>query len=163
MKPYIFRLNFSLLTYCSVAIVGICLFFFNGADSRYLYILLSLAFIFILASSCFNALTFKKYRTVLWPFFFNMLLLFVFILCNGGTGNISFFGSNNSAFTFFFLIIGFNSHWYMLVESITLSDFSFLLINILLSFVIPSLGYGIGYVYVSKFKQNTTTSCSNSY
>lgn len=163
MKPYIFRLNYSLLAYCLAAIIGIFLFFFNGADSRYLYILLSLAFIFILTSSCFNALTFKKYRTVLWPFFFNTLLLLVFILCNGGVGNVPFWGSSNSALTFFFLIMGFNSHWYMLVESITLSDFNFLLINIFLSFVIPSLGYGIGYVYVSKFKQNTPTSCSNSY
>lgn|GEM_PF-6918774 len=163
MKPYILRLNYSLLTYCLAATIGILLFLFSGSDSRYLYILLSLAFIFILTSSCFNALTFKKYRTVLWPFFFNLLLLLVFLFCNGGTGNISFFGSNNGAFTFFFFILGFNSHWYMLIESITLSDFNFLLLNILLSFVIPSLGYGIGYLYLSKFKHNSTTPCSNSY
>ena len=163
MKPYIFRLNYSLLTYCLTAALGILLFFYSGADDRYMYILLSLAFVFNISSSCFNALTFKKYRSVLWPFFLNLFLLLLFILLNGGTGNVPFFGSSNQVLALFFLIMGFNSHWYMLVESITLSDFNFLLINVLLSFAIPSLGYGIGYVYASKFKQNTTTSCPNSF
>ncbi|WP_410880733.1 hypothetical protein [Myroides sp. DW712] len=162
MKPYIFRLNYSLLTYCLTALLGVLLFFYSGADARYMYILLSLAFIFNISSSCFNALTFKKYHSVLWPFFFNIFLLLLFILFNGGIGNVSFFGSNTSAFTLFLITMGFNSHWYMLVESVTLSDFTFLLINVLLSFIIPSVGYSIGYLYTSKVKQNETSTCSNS-
>lgn len=162
MKPYIFKPNYALLTYCLAAGVGILLFFFLNADTRYLYILLSLAFIFILTSSCFNALTFKRYRSVLWPFVLNILLLLTFIISNGGFGNVPFFGSNNTALTLFFLILGFNSHWYMLVESTTSSDFNFLLINTLLSFIIPSLGYGLGYFYTIKIRQNKTSTCSNS-
>lgn len=162
MKPYLARLNYSLLAYFFAACTGILLFFYNNADNRYMYILLSLAFIFILTASCFNALTFKRYRTVLWPFLLNMLLLFVFIIANGGIGNVPFFGSNNAALTIFFLLMGFNSHWYMLVEATTVSDFNFLLINTTISFIIPSLGYGIGYLYVSKFRQNATTPCSDS-
>lgn len=161
MKPYTFRLNYSLLTYCLAAIIGILLFFFNNTDPRYMYILLSLAFIFILTASCFNALTFKRYHTVLWPFFLNVLLLFAFLILNGGIGDVPFFGSDNTALGVFFLLTGFNSHWYTLVESVTLSDFNFLLINNLLSFIIPSLGYGMGYLYTSKIKQNKTASCSN--
>ena len=161
MKPYLFRLNYSFLTYCLTAVVGILLFFYNSADMRYTYILLSLALIFNLSSSCFNAFTFKRYRSVLWPFFLNIILLLVFIVLNGGIGNVPFFGSNNTALTVFFLIMGFNSHWYMLVESINLSDFNFLLINTLLSFVIPSIGYSIGYVYTARIKQSKTSSCSD--
>ncbi|WHT38296.1 hypothetical protein QNH98_14780 [Myroides sp. mNGS23_01] len=51
----------------------------------------------------------------------------------------------------------------MFVEATTLSDFNFLLINTTISFLIPSIGYSIGYLYLSKFKQEATAPCSNSH
>lgn len=154
MKLYLPKLNTSLLTYYTSALLGVLVFLYNDADTRYLYIILSLAFVLILTASCFNALTFKSYRTVLWPFIVNVLLLLAFLITNGGISNVPFFGSDNSSLFIFFLMLGFNSHWYMLIESSLISDFNFLVINTFLSFIIPSLGYALGYIYTAKMKQN---------
>lgn len=161
MKLQLPRINYTLLTYFIAALIGILLFLYQDADTRYMYILLSLAVIFILSTSCFHALTFRSYRTVLWPFILNLLLIIAFTIANGGTGNAPFFGSNNVSLTLFFLTLGFNAHWYILIESQPISDYSFLLINAVLSFIIPSVGYAIGYLYTSRIRQVDST-CSNS-
>ncbi|WP_255493665.1 hypothetical protein [Myroides sp. WP-1] len=162
MKIQLPKLNYSLLTYLIASIIGMIFFFNNNTDGRYLYLLLSVALVMILSTSCFHALTFRSYRSVLWPFILNMVLLIVYVIANEGIGNTSFFGSNNVALTLFFTILGFNSHWYILLNSAPLSDFNFLLINVVLSFIIPSLGYVSGYIYTSKIKQKETSTYSNS-
>lgn len=161
MKIKLPKLNYTLLTYFIAAFIGILLFLYQDADTRYMYILLSLSIIFILSTSCFHALSFRSYRTVLWPFILNLLLILAFIISNGGTANAPFFGSNNISLTLFFLTLGFNAHWYILIESQPISDFNFLLINGLLSFIIPSIGYTLGYIYITKIKQ-ADSSFSNS-
>lgn len=156
MKLKLPPINYSFFTYFIAAILGVLLFLYLDADSRYRYILLSLAFVFILSTSCFHALSFRSYRTVLWPFILNMLLILAFIIANGGTGNAPFFGSNNTSLSLFFITLGFNSHWYILIENQPISDFSFLLINALLSFIIPSIGYAIGHLYTTKIRQSNS-------
>lgn len=157
MKLQLPKLNYSLLTYLFAATIGIILFLNSSTDSKYMYILFSLAFIFIFSTGCFNALRFQSYRSVLWPFILNILLILAYIISNGGTSNAAFFGSNTTPLTIFFLTLGLNAHWHVLIEYSSLSDFSFLLINALLSFVVPSLGYVIGYLYLSKMKQQNST------
>ncbi|MGG5507204.1 MULTISPECIES: hypothetical protein [unclassified Myroides] len=157
-----FKINYSLLTYIFASVIGMILFFDTSTDKRYLYLLLAVSFVLILSTSCFNALTFRSYRSVLWPFILNIVLVIVYIIANGGTGDTSFFGADNVALSLFFVILGFNSHWYILLEPAPLSDFNFLLINVVLSFIIPSLGYISGYIYTSKIKQKEASTCSNS-
>lgn len=157
MKLQLPKINYTLLTYFIAALIGILLFLYQDADTRYMYILLSLAVVFILSTSCFHALSFRSYRTVLWPFILNILLILAFTIANGGTDNAPFFGSDNISLSLFFIILGFNAHWYILIESQPISDFSFLLINALLSFVIPSIGYAMGYLYTSKIRQTDST------
>jgi len=161
MKQHLPKLNYSLLSYFLAALVGVLLFFLD-ADNRYQYTLLAVSFIFILTASCFNALTDKSYRTIIWPFVLNLFFVFGFFLANGGSDNASLFGSNQTPLAFFFISMGFNSHWYMLLKSINVTDLDFLLLNAGLSLVIPSFGYLTGYIYALKSKPNAVNKITDS-
>lgn len=94
-----------------------------------------------------NAKHQMKYRSVLWIFFVNLLLVLGYIISNGGTGNTSIFSGDNWTLGFFLMHYWLNMHWtYLSFLHLPLfdDDFTFLLIGMCSSFLFPSIGFLIG-------------------
>lgn len=94
-----------------------------------------------------NAKYQMKYRSVLWMFFVNLVLILGYIISNGGTGNSSLFGGDDWALGFFLMYYWLNMHWaYLGFLNLPLfsGDFGFLCIGTCSSFLFPSIGFLMG-------------------
>ncbi|MDN5476739.1 MAG: hypothetical protein L0G39_07400 [Chryseobacterium sp.] len=117
----------------------------NFSALRTLFFMIAL--LMTLYGGFLNAKHQMKYRSVLWMFFVNLLLILGYIISNGGTGNSSLFGGDDWSLGFFLMEYWLNMHWTYL-SFINLpwfsSDFTFLLILMCSSFLFPSIGFLIG-------------------
>jgi len=97
-----------------------------------------------------------KYRSVLWIFFVNLLLISGYIISNGGTGNAPWFGGSDWPLGFLLLQYWLNMQWTYL-SSIDLpffsGDFSFLFILVCCSFLFPSMGFLIGKLWCKRLNR----------
>lgn len=117
------------------------------------YILSGMLALFLIGAGYLNAKKRMTYRSVLWMFFVNLLLFGMSGLFDqfGNNFNIFSTGSGNS-FMFTLLLIVYNGYLFPLIVALEKSGFS-LVMPVLLSFVLPSLGYVIG-MKIHPQKQN---------
>lgn len=142
------KINYSILLYLLCIPLGYN--FSLSADGNFSAsrtVCFMIALLMTLYGGFLNAKHQMKYRSVLWIFFVNLLLILGYIISNGGTGNSSLFGGDDWTLGFFLMEYWLNMHWTYL-SFINLPwfsiDFNFLLILMCSSFLFPSIGFLIG-------------------
>ncbi|KFF10365.1 hypothetical protein IW15_20250 [Chryseobacterium soli] len=141
------KINYSLLLYLVCIPLGYDAFWSADGDLSVLRtVCFIMALLITICGGFLNAKHHMKYRSVLWIFFVNILLILGYIISNGGTGDASFFG-DNQALGFFLASAGLNMQWTYLSHldlSLFSSDFTFLFIGMCCSFLFPSVGFLVG-------------------
>ncbi|MDW9378725.1 hypothetical protein [Chryseobacterium sp. JV558] len=124
---------------------------FSGIDF-FVSGILSLLLIF---AGYLNAKKRMIYRTVLWVFFVNVLLFLMSGLFNHFGNDFNILSTNNSdSFLFTLALIVYNGYLFPLTIILEGSGLS-LIFPVVLSFILPSLGYWIG-KKLQPNKQNST-------
>lgn len=141
------KINYSLLLYLVCIPLGYDAFWSADGDfsvSRTVCFIMAL--LITIYGGFLNAKYHIKYRSVLWIFFVNLVLILGYIISNGGTGDASFFGDNR-ALGFFLASAGLNMQWtylsYLDLPWFS-DDFTFLFIGMCSSFLFPSVGFLMG-------------------
>lgn len=151
------KINYSMLFYFLSIPLGYD--FYVSAHVENLSVPRTVCFIIALLMTIYggflNAKHQMKYRSVLWIFFVNLILVLGYVISNGGTGNSSLFGGGDWAVGFFLMHYWLNMHWaYLGFLDIHLfsSDFTFLFIGMCSSFLFPSIGFLMGKIGREKIK-----------
>lgn len=153
------KINYSILFYFLCIPLGYD-FYLSAAD-RNLSAARTVCFIIALLMTIYggflNAKHQMKYRSVLWMFFVNLVLVLGYIVSNGGTGDSSLFSGGDWAVGFFLMHYWLNMHWaYLGFINLPLfsGDFGFLCIGTCSSFLFPSIGFLMGRL---RYKNQITT------
>lgn len=150
-------MNYVTLVYLlNLFIYGVYFFCKSGSEVHFSigeYILSGILALFLIGAGYLNAKKRMTYRSVLWMFFVNLLLFGMSGLFDQfGNGFNIFSTSNGNSFMFTLALIIYNDYLFPLIVELDRSGFS-LVLPVLLSFILPSLGYVIG-MKVHPQKQN---------
>ncbi|WP_160137654.1 hypothetical protein [Chryseobacterium sp. c4a] len=97
-----------------------------------------------------NAKQKKTYRSVLWMFFVNLLFFIMSGVFDQFGNNFNLFSTvGNDNFIFTLALIVYNGYLFPLIVELERTGFS-LILPLLLSFILPSLGYWIGRITTPK-------------
>lgn len=141
-------MNYVTLVYLlNLFIYGVCFFCKSGSEVHFSigeYILSGVLALFLVSAGYLNAKKRMMYRSVLWMFFVNLLLFGMSGLFDQFGNNFNLFSTGNgNIFIFTLALIAYNGYLFPLIVELERSGFS-LVLPVLLSFVLPSLGYVIG-------------------
>lgn len=114
------------------------------------YIVSTVMSILLILAGYLNAKQNKTYRSALWMFFINVLFFVMSGLFDQFGNNFNILStSSGDSFIFTLVLIVYNGYVFPLIVSLDKSGFA-LVLPVLLSFILPSLGYWIGKVITSK-------------
>lgn len=141
-------MNYVTLVYLlNLFIYGVYFFCKSGSEVHFSsgeYILSGILALFLIGAGYLNAKKRMTYRSVLWMFFVNLLLFGMSGLFDQFGNNFNLFSTGNgNSFIFTLALIVYNGYLFPLIVELERSGFS-LILPVLLSFVLPSLGYVIG-------------------
>lgn len=97
---------------------------------------------FLVFAGYLNAKQKMTYRSVLWVFFVNVLLFIMSGLLDQFGNNFNLFSTGDDSFIFTLALIIYNGYLFPLIVTLEKSGFA-LVLPVLLSFILPSLGYWI--------------------
>lgn len=124
---------------------------FSGVD----FFISGILSLFLIFAGYLNAKKGMIYRTVLWMFFVNILLFLMSGLFDQFGSNLNILSTSNSDSFFFTLaLLVYNGYLFPLTLALEGSGLA-LIIPVVLSFILPSLGYWIG-KKLHPNKQNST-------
>ena len=106
------------------------------------YIISSVMSFFLVFAGYLNAKQKMTYRSVLWVFFVNVLLFIMSGLLDQFGNNFNLFSTGDDSFIFTLALIIYNGYLFPLIVTLEKSGFA-LVLPVLLSFILPSLGYWI--------------------
>ena len=113
---------------------------FSGGD----FFISGILSLFLIFAGYLNAKKGMIYRTVLWMFFVNILLFLMSGLFDQFGSNLNILSTSNSDSFFFTLaLLVYNGYLFPLTLALEGSGLA-LIIPVVLSFILPSLGYWIG-------------------
>lgn len=114
------------------------------------YIISTIMSLLLILGGYLNAKKNKTYRSVLWMFFVNILFFAMSGLFDQFGNDFNLFStSSNDSFAFTLALIVYNGYLFPLIVKLERTGFS-LVLPVLLSFILPSLGYLIRKIIVSK-------------
>lgn len=148
------KINYSILLYLLCIPLGYdFLVSANGNFTVSRTICFIIALLMTVYGGFLNAKNQMKYRSVLWIFFVNLVLVLGYIISNGGTGDSSLFGGDDWAVGFFLMHYWLNMHWtylgFLNLPSFG-DDFTFLFIGMCSSFLFPSIGFLLGKIWYKR-------------
>ncbi|SDI83679.1 hypothetical protein [Chryseobacterium jejuense] len=137
----------------NLLVYGVYFFGKSGSEvdiSPVNYIISMIMSLLLILGGYFNAKKNKTYRSVLWMFFVNILFFTMSGLFDQFGNNFNLFSTvGNDSFIFTLALIVYNGYLFPLIVMLDKSGFA-LVLPVLLSFILPSLGYWIGKIIVSK-------------
>ncbi|MDN3692727.1 hypothetical protein QWZ06_10760 [Chryseobacterium tructae] len=141
-------MNYVTLTYLlNLFIYSVYFFSKEGSEvdfSKVEYMLSGTLALFLIGAGYLNAKKRMTYRSVLWVFFVNILLFSLSGVFDQFGNNFNLFATGSGdSFLFTLVLIVYNGYLFPLIAELEKSGFS-LVLPVLLSFVLPSLGYIIG-------------------
>lgn len=113
------------------------------------YIISTITSLLLILAGYLNARQKNTYRSVLWMFFVNILFLVMSGLFDEFGNNFNLFSRGNDHFIFTLSLIVFNGYLFPLIVELDKSGLA-LVVPVLLSFILPSLGYWMEKIIPSK-------------
>lgn len=113
------------------------------------YVISSMMSLFLIFAGYLNAKQKMTYRSVLWMFFVNIVFFVMSGLFDQFGNNFNLFSNGNDHFIFTLALIVYNGYLFPLIVKLEKTGFS-LVLPVLLSFILPSLGYWMRKVTASK-------------
>ncbi len=150
-------MNYVTITYLlNLFIYSVYFFSKEGSEvnfSKVEYMLSGILALFLIGAGYLNARKRMRYRSVLWVFFVNLLLFAMSGLFDQFGNNFNLFATGSGeSFLFTLVLVAYNGYLFPLISGLEKSGFS-LVLPVLLSFVLPSLGYLIGIKLSQKNKK----------
>ncbi|MGU3377075.1 hypothetical protein [Chryseobacterium sp. M5A1_1a] len=142
-------MNFVTIIYLINLLLYTIYFFGKGSSEEVItivdYSISATMSLLLIIAGYLNAKQKMKYRSVLWMFFVNLLLFTMSGLFDqfGSDFNILSPSSGGNSLMFTLVLLAYNAYVFPLVVVLEGSGFS-LILPLLLSFILPSLGYLIG-------------------
>ncbi|MDM1557281.1 MULTISPECIES: hypothetical protein [Chryseobacterium] len=137
----------------NLLVYGVYFFSKSGSEidiSPVNYTISAIMSLLLVLGGYFNANKNKTYRSVLWIFFFNILLFAMSGLFDQFGNDFNLFSATgNDSFIFTLALIVYNGYLFPLIMKLDKSGFA-LVVPVLLSFVFPSLGYWMRNIISSK-------------
>lgn len=130
------------------------IYFFNKSGSIVnisltAYVISSMMSLFLIFAGYLNAKQKMTYRSVLWMFFVNIVFFVMSGLFDQFGNNFNLLSNGNDNFIFTLTLIVYNGYLFPLIVKLERTGFS-LVLPVLLSFILPSLGYWMRKVTASK-------------
>jgi hypothetical protein len=110
--------------------------------------------LFLILAGYINAKQKMMYRSVLWMFFVNIVFFAMSGLFDQFGNDFNLLSMGNDSFIFTLALVAYNGYLFPLIVELERTGFS-LVLPLLLSFILPSLGYWIGKIKIPK---NSTSS-----
>lgn len=147
-------MNYVTLTYLlNLFIYSVYFFSKEGSEvdfSKVEYMLSGTLALFLIGAGYLNAKRRMTYRSVLWVFFVNILLFSLSGVFDQFGNNFNLLStSGGNSFIFTLVLIVYNGYLFPLIVKLERTGFS-LVLPLILSFILPSLGYWIGKIALSK-------------
>ncbi|WP_336963192.1 hypothetical protein [Chryseobacterium contaminans] len=147
-------MNYVTFTYLLNLLVYVMYFFGKGGSETDVtltdYIVSAVMSLLLILAGYLNAKQDKTYRSALWMFFINALFFVMSGVFDQFGNNFNILStSGGDSFIFTLALIIYNSYLFPLIVTLDRSGFA-LVLPVLLSFILPSLGYWIGKVISSK-------------
>ncbi|MBP2615201.1 hypothetical protein [Chryseobacterium jejuense] len=135
-------------------LLGYAIYFFGKSGSEVditptEYIISTIMSLLLVLAGYLNAKQKKNYRSVLWMFFVNILFFIMSGVFDQFGNDFNLFSTGNDSFIFTLALIIYNGYLFPLIVTLDKSGFA-LILPVLLSFILPSLGYWIKKVTASK-------------
>ncbi|MCS4300691.1 hypothetical protein [Chryseobacterium sp. BIGb0232] len=151
-------MNFVTVIYLVNLLLYAIYFFGKGSSEEVITIVdysisAAMSFFLILAGYV-NAKQKMTYRSVLWMFFVNVVFFAMSGLFDQFGNNFNLLSMGNDNFIFTLALIAYNGYLFPLIVKLERTGFS-LVLPLVLSFILPSLGYWIGRMIAPK---NSTSS-----
>lgn len=105
--------------------------------------------LFLILAGYINAKQKMMYRSVLWMFFVNIVFFAMSGLFDQFGNDFNLLSMGNDSFIFTLALVAYNGYLFPLIVELERTGFS-LVLPVLLSFILPSLGYWVGKIIVSK-------------
>ncbi|MEJ5106572.1 MULTISPECIES: hypothetical protein [Chryseobacterium] len=151
-------MNFVTVIYLVNLLLYAIYFFGKGSSEEVItivdYSISAIMSLFLMIAGYVNAKQKMKYRSVLWMFFVNVVFFAMSGLFDQFGNNFNLLSMGNDNFIFTLALIAYNGYLFPLIVKLERTGFS-LVLPLVLSFILPSLGYWIGKMIAPK---NSTSS-----
>lgn len=152
-------MNFVTVIYLINLLLYAIYFFGKGSSEEVItivdYSISAIMSLFLILAGYFNAKQKMTYRSVLWMFFVNIVFFAMSGLFDQFGNNFNLLStSGGDSFIFTLALIVYNGYLFPLIVELERTGFS-LVLPLILSFILPSLGYWIGKMTAPK---NSTSS-----
>ncbi|MGE8555818.1 MAG: hypothetical protein ACN6OB_18005 [Chryseobacterium jejuense] len=146
-------MNYVTVIYLLNLVVYAIYFFGKGSSEEVItivdYSISATMSFFLILAGYINAKQKMMYRSVLWMFFVNIVFFAMSGLFDQFGNDFNLLSMGNDSFIFTLALVAYNGYLFPLIVKLERTGFS-LVLPVLLSFILPSLGYWIGKIIVSK-------------
>lgn len=151
-------MNYVTVIYLLNLVVYAIYFFGKGSSEEVItivdYSISAAMSLFLILAGYINAKQKMAYRSVLWMFFGNIVFFAMSGLFDQFGNDFNLLSMGNDSFIFTLTLVAYNGYLFPLIVKLERTGFS-LVLPLVLSFVLPSLGYCIGKITALK---NSTSS-----
>lgn len=151
-------MNYVTVIYLLNLVVYAIYFFGKGSSEEVItivdYSISAAMSFFLILAGYINAKQKMAYRSVLWMFFGNIVFFAMSGLFDQFGNDFNLLSMGNDSFIFTLTLVAYNGYLFPLIVKLERTGFS-LVLPLVLSFVLPSLGYCIGKITAPK---NSTSS-----
>lgn len=151
-------MNYVTVIYLLNLVVYAIYFFGKGSSEEVItivdYSISATMSLFLILAGYINAKQKMAYRSVLWMFFGNIVFFAMSGLFDQFGNDFNLLSMGNDSFIFTLTLVAYNGYLFPLIVKLERTGFS-LVLPLVLSFVLPSLGYCIGKITALK---NSTSS-----